>query len=89
MFVFLSPIPSRFNHSIKDWRSRQNCRTMLCHIYSWRVRTTVGVMKCLRSRLTHFFPFIFQHQPDDLQMSPKFGSLTTHHKGGQRHQKLL
>jgi hypothetical protein len=27
---FLSPIPSRFNHSIKDWRCRQMWLFVLC-----------------------------------------------------------
>jgi hypothetical protein len=32
--VFLSPIPSRFNHSIKDWRCRQMWLFVLCQEHS-------------------------------------------------------
>jgi hypothetical protein len=32
--LFLLPIPSRFNHSIKDWRSRQMWLFVLCQEHS-------------------------------------------------------
>jgi hypothetical protein len=39
MSTFLSPIPSRFNHSIKDWRSRQMWLFVLCQEHSTDTQT--------------------------------------------------
>jgi hypothetical protein len=41
--IFLSPIPSRFNHSIKDWQCRQMWLFVLCQEHS----TDINYLCCL------------------------------------------